>query len=89
MTTDKTQNECRSIILGYEQRGSSPVIQIRILATKLGAYGVEKALAGQNNVMVGEHNNQLLHYPIKISWQQKKLLDKYVLKVQQHLFCVL
>jgi len=46
-------------------------------------------LAGQNNVMVGEHNNQLVTLPLEISWQQKKPLDEYLLKIQQQLFCLL
>ncbi|WP_269079235.1 6-phosphofructokinase [Paraglaciecola psychrophila] len=74
MLTDKTQIECRPVILGHVQRGDSPVSQDRILATKLGAYAVEQALAGQNNIMVGEHNNQLITPPLEISWQQKSLL---------------
>ena len=84
--TDKTQIECRPVILGHVQRGGSPASQDRILATKLGAFAVEQALAGQNNVMVGEHNNQLVTRPIKISWQQQKPLDEYLLKIQQQLF---
>jgi 6-phosphofructokinase 1 len=86
MITDKTQIECRPVILGHVQRGGSPVSQDRILATKLGAYAVEQALAGENNIMVGEHNNQLVVHPIEISWEQKKPLDKYLLKIQQQLF---
>jgi 6-phosphofructokinase 1 len=66
--TDKTQIECRPFILGHVQRGGSPVSQDRILATKMGAYAVEQALAEQNNIMVGEQNNQLVTHPIKISW---------------------
>jgi 6-phosphofructokinase 1 len=86
MITDKTQIECRPVILGHVQRGGSPVSQDRILATKMGAYAVEQALAKQNNIMVGEHNNQLVTHPIEISWQQQKPLDKYLLKIQQELF---
>ena len=86
MITDKTQIECRPVILGHVQRGGSPVSQDRILATKLGAYAVEQALAGHNNIMVGEHNNQLVIHPIEISWQQQKPLDKYLLKIQHQLF---
>ena len=47
MISDKTQIECRPVILGHVQRGGSPVSQDRILATKLGAYAVEQALAGK------------------------------------------
>ncbi|MEP1446129.1 MAG: ATP-dependent 6-phosphofructokinase [Paraglaciecola sp.] len=86
MITDKTQIECRPVILGHVQRGGSPVSQDRILATKLGAFAVEQALAGQNNIMVGELNSKLVAHPIEESWLQKKPLDKYLLKLQQQLF---
>lgn len=54
--------------------------------TKLEAYAVEQALEGRNNVMVGEHNNQLVTRPIEISWQQQKPLAEYFSKIQQQLF---
>jgi 6-phosphofructokinase 1 len=86
LITDKTQIECRPVILGHVQRGGSPVSQDRILATKLGAYAVEQALAGKNNVMVGEQNNQLITQNIELSWQVKKPLNDYLVKIQQQLF---
>ncbi|MGS2721248.1 ATP-dependent 6-phosphofructokinase [Paraglaciecola aestuariivivens] len=84
--TEKTQIECRPVILGHVQRGGSPVSQDRILATKLGAYALEQALAGQSNIMVGILNNQLVSHNIEISWQQQKALDPYLIKIQQRLF---
>ena len=77
--------DCTACILGHIQRGGSPVSQDRILATKLGAYAVEQAITGQNNVMVGERNNQLVTIPIELSWQQQKPLDEYLLKIQRQL----
>ncbi|WP_299082265.1 ATP-dependent 6-phosphofructokinase [uncultured Paraglaciecola sp.] len=85
MISEKTEIECRPVILGHVQRGGSPVSQDRILAAKLGAYAVEQAIEGHNAVMVGEHNNQLVTLPIEVSWQQQKPLDKYLLKVQRQL----
>ena len=83
---EKTRLECRPVILGHVQRGGSPVSQDRILATKLGAYAVEQALAGQTNIMVAEQNNQVLALPIELSWQQRKPLDDYQLRILQELF---
>jgi|GEM_PF-6671137 len=74
MFIDKTQIECCSVILGYKQRAGLADSQDRILAIKLGAYGVEQALTGYYNIRVSEHNNHLFHYPIEISGQQKSLL---------------
>jgi len=83
---EKTKLECRPVILGHVQRGGSPVSQDRILATKLGAYAVEQAIAGKTNIMVAEQNNILLAQPIEVSWQQRKPLDPYLVKIQQEFF---
>ena len=83
---EKTKLECRPVILGHVQRGGSPVSQDRILATKLGAFAVEQAIAGNTNIMVGEQNSIVLTHPIEISWRQRKPLDPYLVKIQQELF---
>ena len=83
---EKTKLECRPVILGHVQRGGSPVSQDRLLATKMGAYAVEQAIAGKTNIMVAEQNNQLLCLPIETSWQQRKTLDPYLVKIQQEFF---
>jgi 6-phosphofructokinase 1 len=62
------------------------VSQDRLLATKLGAYAVEVALAGKSAVMVGEQNNQLIAHPIEQSWEKHKALDPYLVKIQQEFF---
>ncbi|MDO6713010.1 ATP-dependent 6-phosphofructokinase [Aliiglaciecola sp. 2_MG-2023] len=87
--SQKTQIECRPVILGYVQRGGSPVSQDRVLATKLGAFAVEMALEGKTGVMVGEINQQLVCSELETSWQQKKPLDPYLVKIQQDLFDIL
>lgn len=83
---EKTKLECRPVILGHVQRGGSPVSQDRILATKLGAFAVEQALAGQTGIMVGEQNNCLVSHPLELSWQHTKALDPYMVKIQQEFF---
>ncbi|MEO9946352.1 MAG: ATP-dependent 6-phosphofructokinase [Paraglaciecola sp.] len=86
MIADQTQIECRPVILGHVQRGGSPVSQDRVLATKLGAYGVEQAINGENGIMIGEQNNQAVKHKLAVSWQNKKPVDEYLLKIQQQLF---
>ncbi len=75
--------ECRPCILGHIQRGGSPAALDRILASKLGAFAVEQALQGQSNVMVGIINNELALTPMVHTWQNKKNLDPYLLKLQK------
>lgn len=86
---ERTDIECRPVILGHVQRGGSPVSQDRILATKLGAYAVEAAMAGKSNVMVGEINQVVYCLPIEESWTQQKALDPYLVKIQQDYFDII
>lgn len=50
---DRTGSEVRAISLGHIQRGGSPVVADRLLATTLGTAAVEAVHQGQNGVMVG------------------------------------
>jgi 6-phosphofructokinase 1 len=86
---EKTNIECRPVILGHVQRGGSPVSQDRILATKLGAYAVEAAIAGKTKVMVGEINQVVSCLPIEESWTKHKTLDPYLVKIQQDYFDII
>lgn len=54
-----TQVECKVAILGYLQRGGSPVASDRVLATGLGVAAVEAILAGKNEIMVATKDNQM------------------------------
>jgi 6-phosphofructokinase 1 len=83
---ERTKIECRPVILGHVQRGGSPVSQDRLLATKLGAHAVEMALAGNTRIMIGEQNNLLVTHPLEHSWQTRKSLDPYLVKIQQEFF---
>lgn len=84
--SEKAQVECRPVVLGHVQRGGSPVTQDRLLATKLGAFAVESALAGKTMLMVGEQDNKLTLTPFEDCWQGQKPLDPYLVKIQQTLF---
>lgn len=85
----KTEIECRPVILGHVQRGGSPVSQDRILATKLGAYAVESAIKGETKVMIGEVNQVVSSSPIEDSWIKQKALDPYLVKIQKDYFDIL
>ncbi|TRY32531.1 6-phosphofructokinase [Aliiglaciecola sp. M165] len=87
--TEKTQIECRPVILGHVQRGGSPVSQDRVLATKMGAFAVESAMAGETGVMITEVNQQVQCAPLEVSWSKQKELDPYLVKIQQDLFDLL
>jgi 6-phosphofructokinase 1 len=75
--------ECRAVVLGHIQRGGNPAALDRILASSLGAYAVERALAGDNEVMVGVRAQELCTVPLATTWSSQKPLDPYQLKVQR------
>lgn len=81
----KTELECRPCVLGHIQRGGSPDTLDRILATKLGAFAVETALAGHSDVMVGQVSHDLITTPLPQTWENKKELDPYLFKIQEML----
>lgn len=49
--------DSKAAILGYIQRGGSPVAPDRVLATQLGVAAVEAIKANKSNIMVGMLNN--------------------------------
>ncbi len=72
---------CRVVILGYIQRGGSPIVHDRILASKLGVFSVEKLLEGADNVMAGEVNGECKLIPLEDAVNQRKSIDPYKLKI--------
>ncbi len=74
-------SDYRVVVLGHIQRGGSPTAQDRILATKLGAYAVDLLKEGQSGVMAGEINGQLCTTLLQETWQKKKPLDPYLLRL--------
>ncbi|MCY7294145.1 6-phosphofructokinase [Alteromonas sp. a30] len=84
--TKETGTDCRPVILGHVQRGGSPVAQDRMLATKLGAYAVEAAIAGKTHIMIGESAHRVVEVPLEETWSKTKELDPYLVKIQSQLF---
>lgn len=76
-------HESRVCVLGHTQRGGSPVASDRILATRLGVYAVESALAGADGVMVGTINNQLVGTPLKETFTANKTIDEYLYDIHE------
>lgn len=85
LIAERLKVDCRPVILGYIQRGGSPVSLDRILATKLGAFAVEAALKGQRNIMIGEHNNRVVSVPLAQT-EEDKPLDPDLVRIQQEFF---
>ena len=80
------QNEvgtnCHPVILGHVQRGGSPVVHDRLLATKLGAFAIECLRDGISNCILGEVGGELLATPIPSLATEAKQLDPTLIKLQ-------
>jgi 6-phosphofructokinase 1 len=71
----------RVTILGHIQRGGSPTARDRILASKLGAFAVDRILAGQTSVMAGETAGRLTTTPLEEAFTRVKPIDHSLIEL--------
>lgn len=65
----------RVTILGHIQRGGRPNAADRLLAARLGVAAVERLLAGERGVMVGQHGNDIKTVPLEDVCAHKRSVD--------------
>ncbi len=61
----RTGMESRVTTLGYVQRGGSPSVPDRILASKLGIAAAEKIKNNEFSVLIGVHGNDIISTPLQ------------------------
>ncbi len=62
----------RYSVLGYIQRGGSPTAFDRIIASRFGAFAVERYLSGDKNFMVAYENGEIKVKPLSVSFGKIK-----------------
>lgn len=62
---EKSGFACRATVLGYVQRGGSPVPYDRILAGRMGSFAVECAIKGKSGIAVGVRHEDIVSYPFE------------------------
>ncbi len=72
---NKTGYETRVTILGHIQRGGSPSVYDRLLASRMGAAAVQALIDGQNSVMIGIQGNDIVSVDLDKILQTRKELD--------------
>ncbi len=82
----RTGYETRVTHLGHLQRGGSPTMEDRILATRLGAYAVEMVKAGRFDRMACMSDNKVTSVPYETALAEKKTIDKELYELAK-LFC--
>ncbi len=80
---EKIGYEVRVAVLGHLQRGGSPTVLDRILATRLGADAVEVLKRGDGGKMVGLIANQVEIFPLEHAWREKKEIDLDLYQLSQ------
>ncbi len=63
--------ETRVTILGHIQRGGSPSVRDRILATRLGVAAVDALLEGTSDVMAGLVDERVVLTPMRHTWERR------------------
>lgn len=71
----------RVTVLGHLQRGGSPSCFDRVLASRLGVRAVELLLDGEQDVMVGIRNNEVVYTPIIEIMRCKNTINKELLRI--------
>ena len=69
---EKTQIESRATILGHVQRGGSPTLRDRVIATEMGYYAVELLAQDISNRVVGMKDGRIYDVDIQEALSMKK-----------------
>ncbi len=73
--------DIRVTTLGHIQRGGSPTAADRTLGSRLGLGAIEGLLNGEQNVMAGIINNELVYTPFREAITKSKPLNKDLLRM--------
>ena len=78
---EKTGVESRATVLGHVQRGGSPSVRDRVLASQMGHYAVELLKQDIGNRVVVNHKDQIVDYDIIEALNMKKTIDLELYRV--------
>lgn len=73
--TQLTGRETRETVLGYLQRGGTPTVRDRILATRYGAYATELIVKRKFGLMVALKHEEIISVPLGETAGKLKLVD--------------
>lgn len=76
LVEEKTGIETRATILGHVQRGGSPTVRDRVVASQMGYHAVELLASGVGNRVVVMRDNKIVDYDIYEALKMVKPFDK-------------
>ncbi|MDR1013117.1 MAG: 6-phosphofructokinase [Lactobacillales bacterium] len=77
---DRTGIDSRATVLGHVQRGGSPTLRDRIVASEMSAYAIEIFLKGKSNRVVAMKDGKILDYDIAEALRMKKSFSENLYK---------
>lgn len=72
---EATGIESRATILGHVQRGGSPTLRDRVLASRMGFYAVDLLRQGKENRVVAMNGNEIVDYDITQALRMERRFD--------------
>ena len=82
---EETEYETRGTVLGHFQRGGSPTVKDRVVASQFGQKAVELLLEGKSNRIVCMQDGQVTDVDIEEGLKMKKTIPESMLKLAKQL----
>ncbi len=82
---EKTGIDSRVTILGHVQRGGSPTLRDRVVASEMGYHAVELLDQGIGNRVVAMQNGKIVDFDIKEALAMKKPFDENLYKISDEI----
>lgn len=82
---EATGIESRATILGHVQRGGSPTVKDRVIASRMGAYAVEILIDGKSDRIVCLKDNKITDVDIEEGLQMKKSISADLVRLTRQL----
>ncbi len=78
---EKYDIDTKITILGHIQRGGSPTVRDRVLASHLGMAAVDALLDGRTDVMIGRIDHDISYTPLIDTWTKQKALWPFMMEL--------
>lgn len=82
---EKTGVEARATILGHVQRGGSPTLRDRVVASQMGNYAVDLLTQGIGNRVVGMQASKIVDFDIQEALSMKKRFEDDIYDVAREI----
>ncbi len=82
---EKTGIETRATILGHIQRGGSPTVRDRVIASEMGSMAVELLLAGKSNRIICMQDSKVVDVDIEEGLAMKKEIPESLIELSRKL----